>query len=277
MTAQSNAAASPAVQRALDVEQTMARIPSFSSARILRNGEKVHVIADCSIRSDTTRRERRFTQTYSFIAQSDEIFTSELTPVPDEVKYSTATDDGQYKIVFRVATDKNGKTERVVELYSPQDGLVAEIDVTDKHADFLIGGKTYARSENTLMLTGAFVRYVGKAYVECRAEHAYVRRRAKSTFPQRRRQAVGSVRGLSQLWRDSLQGFETSAVPPRHRGRSEGYFQANNAPIWPARCCICSTVFRSYVKTRHLSCFRNGLLVVAQRPSARSSREDAFQ
>lgn len=131
----------PRIERALAVQDYVARHPVVESAVITKQtGDHVVVKARLSTTSFATQRKKYYNQTYFVSTQDGEVkvLESPMEPVSEEVKISTLSTDGEWIVNFR-ATTVNDKKKRIIEIVQAETGVYDEIDVTDKHADFLSG------------------------------------------------------------------------------------------------------------------------------------------
>jgi hypothetical protein len=133
----------PIAARAIAVEQVLARLPSYDSAHITTDDDGVSTItASLSTRSDVSKSSKHFEQSYVLDARGKLLSTSPLVPVSDEIAASSLSRSGVWRINLRAVskTEKTGE-KRIVEVISSTHGIVAEVDVTDKHSTFLGGGE----------------------------------------------------------------------------------------------------------------------------------------
>lgn len=129
------------IERALAVQDYVARHPVVESAVITEHtGDHVVVKARLSTTSFATQRKKYYTQTYFVSTRDGEAKVSEspMEPVSEEVKMSTLSKDGKWSVNFR-ATTVNDKKKRIIEIVHAETGVYDEVDVTDKHAEFLSG------------------------------------------------------------------------------------------------------------------------------------------
>lgn len=132
----------PAAARAIAVEKALARLPGYDSAHISTDCKGVSTItASLSTRSDLSKSTKHFEQSYAIDASGNLVHTGQLVPVSAEIASSCIAPAGDWRINLRSIqkSEKSGE-KRILEVVSLSHGIVAEIDVTDKHSTFLGGG-----------------------------------------------------------------------------------------------------------------------------------------
>lgn len=151
------AAMDPRVERALNVQEFVARHPVVESASIsnVDNGAFI-VKARLSTTSYKTRSKTYYTQSYFVTDQDGTLKTtaSSMDAMSEEFKMTAEHSAEKWKVTFKVTTVKE-KKKRIVEIRDVENDIYDEIDVTDIHADFLTGehwGRpTYLEEERLLV------------------------------------------------------------------------------------------------------------------------------
>lgn len=130
----------PSVKLGIAIEEALSRVPSFDAASVRRNGDGYLIEARLSTSSRMTKMKRNFTQEYLLDSNLNLLQTSDLKVVPDDVKLSSTSPNGNLTVRLR-ALEGQDIPSRIIEVTSREEGVLAEIDVSDTHAAFLSGCK----------------------------------------------------------------------------------------------------------------------------------------